>query len=31
MNLPHIADRFKRSIISETAMRPAATHGRHTA
>jgi hypothetical protein len=28
MNLPNIADRFKRSIISETAMRLAATHGR---
>ena len=26
--LPHIADRFKRSIISETAMRLAAKHGR---
>ena len=28
MNLPAIADRFKRSIISETAMRLAAAHGR---
>lgn len=28
MNLPDIADRFKRSIITETATRLAATHGR---
>ena len=26
--LPHIADRFKRSIVSETALRLAAKHGR---
>lgn len=26
--LPHITDRFKRSIVSETAMRLAAKHGR---
>jgi hypothetical protein len=28
MNLPAISDRFKRSIIAETAMRLAAAHGR---
>ena len=29
MNLPNIADHFKRNIIAETATRLAATHGRH--